>query len=606
MNRPSLWSAVAMAILATTFPVAQISHAESATWSLNPVSGDWNTAANWTPTTVPNGPSDVATFASSRQRAISLSADIEINEIIFNSGAGRFAIDSVSTAILTISGAGITNNSDMTQQFVVDQNENGDSDGLRFTNNATAGTKTMLIAMPGVTSDFGTGGAILFEDQSNADHSVIQVFGADGHAFRNGELTFLDNSTAGDATISTIGVTGGDVGQLTFFGASTAGNATINNGRSGPIGGFFYFWNTATAGTSEITNDGYIVFRDSASLDQATITNVPNSTGGFYTGSVNFWLTSTAGYGTILNQGGTAAGTNGATTNLIDQSTGGSATLIAEAGTNGGGGGLISFGGMSNGGNVRVEVFGNGSLDISPRALPGTTVGSLEGDGSLFLGANNLSIGSNGLSTTFSGVIQDGGSSDGTGGQLSKVGSGSLTLSGANTYTGGTTINGGTLYVTNRSSSSAGSGAVQVNAGKLGGTGRIAGAVTIGDGHVPGAYLTPGVAASRPATLTIRNTVTFQADGTLHFGYKSNGTGDRVVARGVTIQSGAELFFGPIDTGTITGGTVFMVINNTAATQINGTFSNLPDGGTTTVGSNTFQANYEGGDGNDLTLTVVP
>ena len=53
-----------------------------------------------------------------------------------------------------------------------------------------------------------------------------------------------------------------------------------------------------------------------------------------------------------------------------------------------------------------------------------------------------------------------------------------------------------------------------------------------------------------------------------------------------------------------TAGTVFTVINNTAVTQINGTFSNLPDGGTITVGSNTFQANYEGGDGNDLTLTV--
>jgi len=24
------------------------------------------------------------------------------------------------------------------------------------------------------------------------------------------------------------------------------------------------------------------------------------------------------------------------------------------------------------------------------------------------------------------------------------------------------------------------------------------------------------------------------------------------------------------------------------------------------IGSNTFQANYEGGDGNDLTLTVIP
>jgi hypothetical protein len=40
--------------------------------------------------------------------------------------------------------------------------------------------------------------------------------------------------------------------------------------------------------------------------------------------------------------------------------------------------------------------------------------------------------------------------------------------------------------------------------------------------------------------------------------------------------------------------------------MIAGIFINLPDGGTITVGSNTFQANYEGGDGNDLTLPVVP
>ena len=37
-----------------------------------------------------------------------------------------------------------------------------------------------------------------------------------------------------------------------------------------------------------------------------------------------------------------------------------------------------------------------------------------------------------------------------------------------------------------------------------------------------------------------------------------------------------------------------------------GTFSNLADGSTLTVGNNSFQANYEGGEGNDLTLTVVP
>lgn len=37
-----------------------------------------------------------------------------------------------------------------------------------------------------------------------------------------------------------------------------------------------------------------------------------------------------------------------------------------------------------------------------------------------------------------------------------------------------------------------------------------------------------------------------------------------------------------------------------------GTFSNLADGSTFTVNGNTFQADYERGTGNDLTLTVEP
>ena len=62
------------------------------------------------------------------------------------------------------------------------------------------------------------------------------------------------------------------------------------------------------------------------------------------------------------------------------------------------------------------------------------------------------------------------------------------------------------------------------------------------------------------------------------------------------------------DTGssTLANSAVFTILNNTGATAIAGTLSNLPDGGTIKIGDNTFQANYEGGDGNDLTLTVVP
>jgi hypothetical protein len=36
--------------------------AGSAMWNLNPDTGDWNTANNWTPATVPNGPIDIAAF----------------------------------------------------------------------------------------------------------------------------------------------------------------------------------------------------------------------------------------------------------------------------------------------------------------------------------------------------------------------------------------------------------------------------------------------------------------------------------------------------------------------------------------------------------------
>ncbi len=48
----------------------------SATWNLNPTSGDWNTAANWTPATVPNGLSDIATFDASNITSVSLSSSV--------------------------------------------------------------------------------------------------------------------------------------------------------------------------------------------------------------------------------------------------------------------------------------------------------------------------------------------------------------------------------------------------------------------------------------------------------------------------------------------------------------------------------------------------
>lgn len=463
----------------------QTSQGGSATWNLNPTSGDWNTATNWTPATVPNGLSNTASFDFSNLTQISVAGFVIVRGIEFTPAATAPFTTTVRATtlafnnILAISRDGIVNNSGVTQNFVAEGNELGYYGFIYFQDGATAGNNTAFTTFGGIVAG-GSGGTIYFQDTTSATNAII-------------------------------------------------------------------------------TNNG-------------------TSASGAYSGHTEFG----------------------------DSSTAANSTLIANGSDNGEAGGVIGFYDTATGGTARVEVFGNGNLDISYRDLPGVTLGSIEGDGIVFLGQDNLTVGTNNLATMFSGIIQDGGVAGGVGGSLTKTGSGKLTLSGPNTYTGGTTINAGTVYITNRRGSGTGSGVVQINAGKLGGTGKIVGGVTVGDGSAPEAYLTPGVAASRPAILTIRNTVTFQADGTLHFGYKSNGTGDKIVVRGVTINAGAELFFGPIDTGTLTVGTVFSVIDNTATTPIAGTFANINDGGTVTVGSNTFQANYEGGDGNDLTLTVVP
>lgn len=82
-----------------------------------------------------------------------------------------------------------------------------------------------------------------------------------------------------------------------------------------------------------------------------------------------------------------------------------------------------------------------------PRATTGSRRGSIEGAGTYNLGANTLIVGLNGLSTTVSGTINDGGASGGTGASLVKLGAGTLILSGDNTYTGLTAILAGKLQL---------------------------------------------------------------------------------------------------------------------------------------------------------------
>jgi len=134
---------------------------------------------------------------------------------------------------------------------------------------------------------------------------------------------------------------------------------------------------------------------------------------------------------------------------------------------------------------------------------PGVTIGSIEGDGNVFLGASTLAIGSNNMDTTFSGVIQDGGIVGGTGGSLIKTGTGTLTLSDANTYTGRTTTGSGVLKV----NGSITSNTFVTSGGTVAGTGMVQGKITNTAGTV-----TPG---DPVGTLTVTGNYSQTSSGAL-------------------------------------------------------------------------------------------
>src|SRR5438094_4369244 len=135
---------VAIAMLLLLLSIASSTYADSATWKSSPVTGGWNTAANWTPTTVPNGPSDTATFATSNRTAVSLSADTEVNGIVFNPGASAFTITVRPNLTLRFSGVGITNNSGIAQNFVAAADRLGNSAEIVFVNSASAANGTII------------------------------------------------------------------------------------------------------------------------------------------------------------------------------------------------------------------------------------------------------------------------------------------------------------------------------------------------------------------------------------------------------------------------------------------------------------------------------
>src|SRR5262245_43948754 len=131
---------------------AMPAHGQDATWSTAPGSSDFNTAANWTPATVPTG---TAFFGGSNVTSLSFSANTTVGGFAFNTIAPAYTFTVPSPFSLTFSGAGISggdvtiiNNGVMRFVFFSTAGNANITNNtfLQFVNESTAGNATITTA----------------------------------------------------------------------------------------------------------------------------------------------------------------------------------------------------------------------------------------------------------------------------------------------------------------------------------------------------------------------------------------------------------------------------------------------------------------------------
>lgn len=170
-----------------------------------------------------------------------------------------------------------------------------------------------------------------------------------------------------------------------------------------------------------------------------------------------------------------------------------------------------------------------GTLNINGNSQ---TIASLAGtaDAALSLGNGHLTVG-DAQNTTFAGVLS------GIHGQVTKQGSGSLTLTAVNTYDGNTTINAGTLFINGRlPNSNITIGAAGTLGG--GGNGTTTGVVANIDNN---GTINPGAAANAVGNLTSTGSLTMNAGSVLRIDF--NGTqSDKLFVSSATIAPTTTLF----------------------------------------------------------------
>jgi fibronectin-binding autotransporter adhesin len=312
-------------------------------------------------------------------------------------------------------------------------NTTTNSNSLSIASDANLGTGTLTLNGAGAVLNI-TGAA------TTIDNAI--AIGSSGGTVNNTNAVTLSGVISGAGALTKSGV-----GTMTLSATNThTGNVTVSAGTMEVSGG------------SSIGDDSAVTVSSGATLSLIG----GNETIGSLSGSGAVALT----YGlTVGNASNTVFSGVISSTNTSGITKVGSGTLaLSGANTYTGAttvsaGKLLLQGGSAIADSSAVTISSGAELELRDND---EAVGSVAGAGTLTLNGGTLTVGGNNNSTTFSGVIQDSGG-------LTKIGTGTLTLSGSNTYAGATDVLAGGLSITG--DSNLGSGALTLNSGTLSVTG---------------------------------------------------------------------------------------------------------------------------------------
>ena len=581
MKMTSLIQTTLMLTTAAMIASVNTSFAATLTWDGGGADNNWTTDANW------DGAGDddnLLTFetlnfaGSTRLTANNTTlSGKNVNSILFDASAGAFTLTGEYVDMLgkdtndTVARgpAYVTNNSANTQTINLSLNNYGGSPyntGLIFEN--TAGGN---IVVNGIITEAGGGSTI-----SKNGGGTLEL---------NGNNTFTTNVVVNAGTLK--------IGNANALGAqdpaatkvTVASGGTVDFNGVGNAGYGYTIAGTGVGGNGALVNNGAAITTGTKQTSNITL-SADASIGG--TGD---WALLAAGYGaTTLDLAGHTLTKSGANTFVLINTTVTAGSIQINEGT-------FTQIASHNLSAVAVSLANTASANLNLN-LYNLSVGSLAGGGAVggnvvIVGARTLTVGDLDASETYAGVIS------GSGGGLTKTGSGTQTLTNTSTYTGATVVNEGTLKLN--------ASGLGFNAGALENTSSI----TVNN----------GATLDIAKTGNTKDTTAIVLDGgTLHLTAGSGGGGPGTnYTNNLTLNSGAQVTGATADDGvrlgylnnaTITVGgssassinTDVMLVNNTGGRQI--TF-NVADASSSAATDLTISGNIIDFGGGGLTLAPL-